>query len=184
MLIKPNERQAKEIETIKERTIPLKLSDADVKRICTLAGSVNITVTSLIENFIGDLVGGTYSNGSDERTFARQWFNRCGFDIGIEYSFLQFAIDNFALEEILDLWESIQDAKDDIDYYKEHPEDEDAIDEIPLLNEDIDSWQKELAVIYNEYKSCRKSTSVGSLEDEIQKILKWKKEYESFLGDS
>ena len=32
------------------------------------------TIGELIENFAGDLVGGTYSNGSDERDYADQWF--------------------------------------------------------------------------------------------------------------
>ena len=38
------------------------------------------TIGELIENFAGDLVGGTYSNGSDERDYADQWFERCWFD--------------------------------------------------------------------------------------------------------
>ncbi len=57
----------KEIATIKERTIHLNLSDADCKRISTYAAKANITVSQLLESFIGDLVNGTYTNGSDER---------------------------------------------------------------------------------------------------------------------
>lgn len=59
-------QQQEEIETIRSRTIEVKLSDADVKRISEKAAAHGLTVGELIENFIGDLVCGTYSNGSDE----------------------------------------------------------------------------------------------------------------------
>ena len=58
------EEQKKEIDTIKERTFQIRLSDADVKRIFEQAGKVNLSPEELLENFIGDLVDGTYSNGS------------------------------------------------------------------------------------------------------------------------
>lgn len=57
-------QQQEEIETIRSRTIEVKLSDADVKRISEKAAAHGLTVGELIENFIGDLVCGTYSNGS------------------------------------------------------------------------------------------------------------------------
>lgn len=63
-------QQQEEIETIRSRTIEVKLSDADVKRISEKAAAHGLTVGELIENFIGDLVCGTYSNGSDERMYA------------------------------------------------------------------------------------------------------------------
>lgn len=56
-------QQQEEIETIRSRTIEVKLSDADVKRISEKAAAHGLTVGELIENFIGDLVCGTYSNG-------------------------------------------------------------------------------------------------------------------------
>jgi len=73
------EEQKKEIETIKERKITLKLSDADCDRLARKCGEHGLTIGELIENFVGDLVGGTYSNGSDERDYADQWFERCWF---------------------------------------------------------------------------------------------------------
>jgi hypothetical protein len=71
--------QQEEIKTIRERTIILNLSDADMKRISEKASDAGLTVAELLQNFIGDLVDGTYSNGSDERMRANQWFNRCWF---------------------------------------------------------------------------------------------------------
>lgn len=64
------EQQRRESKTLRERTISLNLSDADVLRISEKAASVGLTVSQLLENFIGDLVCGTYSNGSDEQLLA------------------------------------------------------------------------------------------------------------------
>lgn len=82
-------QQQEEIETIRSRTIEVKLSDADVKRISEKAAAHGLTVGELIENFIGDLVCGTYSNGSDERMYAEQWFERCWFGMFPDLTFLR-----------------------------------------------------------------------------------------------
>ena len=74
------EDRKKEIETIKDRTLVLKLSDADCDRILQKAASHSMTVSELLESFIGDLVDGTFTNGSDERYLAEDWFNRCGLE--------------------------------------------------------------------------------------------------------
>lgn len=63
------EEQRKEIETIKKRQIKLELSDADCDRLARKCGEYGLTIGELIENFVGDLVDGTYSNGSDDHHF-------------------------------------------------------------------------------------------------------------------
>ena len=68
--------QEKEIKTIKPRTYKLKLSDADVERLRETASYKGLTPEQLLEIFIGDLVDGTYSSGSDERLFASEYFDR------------------------------------------------------------------------------------------------------------
>ena len=68
------EEQQKEIETIRERKITVKLSDADCDRLARKCGEHGLTIGELIENFVGDLVGGTYSNGSDERDYRKDWY--------------------------------------------------------------------------------------------------------------
>ena len=78
------EEQQKEIETIRERKITVKLSDADCDRLARKCGEHGLTIGELIENFVGDLVGGTYSNGSDERDYADQWFERCWLEEALE----------------------------------------------------------------------------------------------------
>lgn len=72
------ERQEQEIATIKEREVKINLSAADMRRLWKKAGSVGMTAGELLASFIGDLVCGTYSNGSDERMYAQQWFSVAG----------------------------------------------------------------------------------------------------------
>mgnify|MGYP000656531972 CR=1 FL=1 len=85
--------QQKEIATIKERTIYLNLSDADCKRISTYAAKANITVSQLLESFIGDLVNGTYTNGSDRKRLCPKMVERCGYGMYSEKTFLRYILE-------------------------------------------------------------------------------------------
>lgn len=107
-------QQQEEIETIRSRTIEVKLSDADVKRISEKAAAHGLTVGELIENFIGDLVCGTYSNGSDERMYAEQWFERCWFGMFPDYTFLKYLIEQLGLDEVIEAWEDIENSQETI----------------------------------------------------------------------
>ena len=51
------EEQQKEIETIRERKITVKLTDADCDRLARKCGEHGLTIGELIENFVGDEVG-------------------------------------------------------------------------------------------------------------------------------
>ena len=100
------EDRKKEIETIKERTLVLKLSDADCDRILQKAASHGMTVSGLLESFIGDLVDGTFTNGSDERYLAEDWFNRCGFERDDKRTLLWHLLEqNADLENFIELYE-------------------------------------------------------------------------------
>lgn len=111
--------QKQEIATIHERPFNLMLSDADVIRIFEKAASVGLTVEQLLENFVGDLVDGTYSNGSDERMHAVQWFDRCGFRYLEDYTFLRFLIDRGAVDEVINLCSDIEEKRESIARSKE-----------------------------------------------------------------
>lgn len=115
--MKYNENQDQEIKTIKERIIHLNLSDSDCERVSNLVGKHGITVSQLLENFIGDLVEGTYSNGSDERYRAEQWFERCWFGMFPRETLLKYLLENcIDIEEFLDIIEEYEN-------YKANPQD-------------------------------------------------------------
>lgn len=113
--------QQLEIKTIKERTIEIKLSDADVERLYKKAGSASLSVSELLENFVGDLVDGTYTNGSDERDALNNWFERCYFGMFPEESFLKYLIDQYTIGEFLELYNDMRSS----------------VDQIPVMEEEI-----------------------------------------------
>lgn len=112
----------REISTIKPREYKLNLSDADIERLAVKALRYGISATELLENFIGDLVDGTYSNGSDERMYASEWANRCFFAMdGPEKNLTTFLFcedyeggGSFNYEYLEEVLERIEDAKKSI----------------------------------------------------------------------
>ena len=99
----PRERQEAEIKTIKPRNITINLSDADVERLFGKTYVNGITPSELIEGFLGDLIDGTYSNGSDERMLADEYFERCCYGMGADYTFLRWALECEYYDNIIDL---------------------------------------------------------------------------------
>ena len=91
----PYEQQSAEIKTIKPREFKINLSDADVKRLFEKAYSNGITPEHLIESYLGDLLCGTYTNGSDERDLASEYFERCCHGLGLTKSFWQWAFEEY-----------------------------------------------------------------------------------------
>lgn len=53
-------------------------------------------------------MGGTYSNGSDERMYAEQWFERCWFGMFPDFTFLKYLIEWGFIEDALETWETEQ----------------------------------------------------------------------------
>lgn len=143
------EEQQKEIETIRERKITVKLSDADCDRLVRKCGEHGLTVGELIENFIGDLVGGTYSNGSDERMYANQWFERCWFGISPKQTLLNHLLCFGYVPE--DYLNAIADWEEELKRMREDwkPEKESKMDEeIAILKK----WVKEKENLQDEVR--------------------------------
>lgn len=175
------EQQQKEIETIRKRVLELNLSDADVKRISEKAGAVGLSVAELIVNFIGDLVCGTYSNGSDERMYAEQWFERCGFGMFPEYTFLRYLVEwGGGVGNVIELWEDIQSAKEDIAHIEADPKEYEP-DEKAAYEEDISYWQEQLDKYWKEYTEQRKDEKHRTFDEEMKTVIEWWQEYQRFL---
>jgi hypothetical protein len=159
-----SKEQDEEIKTIKERNVRINLSDADIERLYNKTGEVGLTVSELLENFIGDLVGGTYSNGSDERMYANQWFDRCGFSMDFgDMSFLQWLIINGSIEEVVDEWSDFQMFKEDEEI------DENDKKDIAIIEADMDDF-------FSEYRQQKRSIKNCTLETEMKKVMQWHEE--------
>lgn len=62
---------------VTERTVGIQMSDEDAEKLSALAANHGKTVGELLSGFVGDLICGSQTNGSDEREFAELWLNRC-----------------------------------------------------------------------------------------------------------
>ena len=113
--------QKEEIATIKPRNYVLKLSNADVERLAKRAGQYNMAAAELLENFVGDLVCGTYTNGSDERDFANQWAERCDFSFRPQRTLITFFCcdeSSYELEQFFEILDDIEYIETDIQCIK------------------------------------------------------------------
>lgn len=55
---------------VSERTVGIQMSDEDAEKLSALAANHGKTVSELLSGFVGDLICGSQTNGSDEREFA------------------------------------------------------------------------------------------------------------------
>lgn len=172
-MIKLNEQQQKEIETIRERSITIKLSDADCERLARKCGECGMAIAQLFENFVGDLVDGTYSNGSDERMHANEWFDRCWFAWTNKETLLRY------LTEAEHDVEDFLIAYDEKGYYKEHPEEYEIEIEEEGGYENL--W---FNVEYREYtEEFIEKNPNADMEKEIEACRSWLEEFKKIKGE-
>lgn len=93
-----------EIETIKPRTITVNLSNADVKRLAEKSGEGGLTISELLENFIGDL--DDYIDLMDELESNKK-----------EMAEMTADAEEYSAEERDELQEYINELQKEIDYY-------------------------------------------------------------------
>lgn len=177
--------QEKEIATIRPKKITLELSEADCERISKLCGEHNLTVGELLKNFIGDLVDGTYSNGSDERMYAREWFDRCWFGAFPEKTLLNYLLTNWemSVEDFLGLLDNLNTAYADYEEYKKNPTDFNE-EEVEYIKEDIEDSEKELSELKESFlKYCKDESPVPDWEQEVEKVKAWAEEMERMKAE-
>ena len=133
--------QKEEIETIKPRTITVNLSDADVRCLAEKSDDGNLTISELLDNFIGYLVDVTYSNGSDERMYVEQWYQRCWFAMFSDDTFLKFLLLWRDFGDYIDLMDELESNKKEMTEMTTDAE-EYSSDERDELQEYIDDLQK------------------------------------------
>jgi len=205
------EQQKQEIETMKEKKITVKLSDADCDKLIRKCGEYGITAGELIENFIRDLVGSTYSNGSDERDYIEQWFERCYFGEFPKQTLLNHLLNSgYEPKQYLKTLQDIESTKKDIEstekaiknpneewkqiVRREYREDRISYVEIPCYNslEEYIEQEKECLEIYKEDLKAWteelntliedwKPEKEPNMDEEIVLIKKWVKEKEDLI---
>lgn len=157
--------------------IRINLSAADCDKISDLCGKNGLTVAQLLESFIGDLIGGGSSGGSDEREYAKRWFERRGFGMFQQETLLSFLLNFRDAEEFCGLLEDIEMAKEDIEAYEKDPSGYNTEDteEIQYIIDDLENWKKEYDELIREYAEKHPDADI---EEEIKDVKEWYAEKE------
>lgn len=152
-----------------QRNITLKLTEDDVTELCKKVGKCGLTVSQLLESFVSDLIGGSKTNGSDERMYANQWFNRCWFSFVPDQTFLQYLIEWGSVDDILDTWEELQnyEGQETLEDYEQ--------EELEMLKNYINET-------FEEYQRDNSEPEDATLEEGIAKVLEWNKERQEMLS--
>lgn len=208
------ETKKDENTVLKERNITVKLSDADCDSLVRKCGECGLTVGELLENFIGDLIDGTCSNGSDERDLADQWFERCWFGMYTEQTLLNHLLDfGYDPEDYLELLDNIKTIKEDIKItekniaepsdewkgivYHKYNEERTHYEEVPRYNsveeyraserECLEEYQDDLKCQEEKLKDMREywePEEEPNMDEELDLIKKWVQEREKLLCTS
>lgn len=162
----------------RERNITVKLNDEECRRLIEKCGEHGLTVGELVEKFICDLVGGDRTNGSDERMYAGQWFDRCWFGAFPEDTLLRHLLfEGYDPEDYVNALDGIEEAESDLEDAKEHPENYDEED-MEYLQSDIEEWQEELSRMKEDWHPDQEP----DMDEQLQIIKKWIEEKRKLQG--
>lgn len=156
-------RDIRDQEELKLRSVPVRISDKDLKALSEKCGRSGITVQELFETFVGDLICGSFYSGSDESMYADQWYDRHGFSWMYEDDLLPHLLgwgSADSVDEFLTAW-------DERAYFKDHPEEIDPEDQW---------WEDEIKEALEGFK--REPT-----ENDIKCVREWLEEFRR-LSDS
>lgn len=161
------------------RRFMLNLCDADLKALYEKAGSASITPELLIENFISDLVSGKYSNGSDERMYADNWYERCWFSMSEYDSLLAYLIREGVYYDFIDCCivaatnkEAIKDCLEDDKMSSGEKQ-----ENIALWKMEIEEAEEAMHNMYEDY--CEYNETPDDYEKERDEVIKFR---QSFLS--
>lgn len=84
-------------------TLNLELHEDNLKDILCKLAADGMNLTAVLESFINDLICGKSSHGSDECSLARRYYDRCGYGMGEEDTFLRYLLKSGEIEYYLDI---------------------------------------------------------------------------------
>lgn len=164
------------IQKYKERTVTLNLTDEDCERVSELCALNDVSVSELLANFIGDLVGRSSSHGCDERVFAQAYFDRCCYDVYGQETLLKWLIrESIDIKEFLELTDELASAYEELREYEQNPED---------YAEDIECMKQVISYKEEELDEYRAGYPLRCLtwEEEVANVRKWFDGLQQFKG--
>lgn len=166
--------EEKEDDWLKLRSLKVMMSDKDVDGLCRKAATAGMSAGELVSGMVADLVGGTFTKGSDERRYYMgSWYELraenedgggfvgCITRLGTEKAILEIA--------------------DQVEKYREELETESDPERREVLEGEIELWQQENEYYYKRYIE-RTGNAPVELGEEIRKLREWQREKEELEG--
>ena len=160
----------------RKRAFTLELTDKETAAFIEKCYRDGTTPAEVLEGFINDLIAGSRTRGSDERMYAGQYYERCGYGFFFpdEYrtftQWLLYEYGDYSLKEIIDSLDDVKTFEEEIAYLKEHPE-ECEEGELENLEADLTARMEDIEEAYREYTKDIKSPD--TLEDGIKGVREY-----------
>ena len=166
-------------EKARKRTITVMMSDEDCRELADLCGEHGLTVGELLTNFIGDLIEGTQTNGSDERMYAKQWFDRCWFAHETKNTLLHHLLFwGHDPKNYLGTLDSLVMAQMDMEALVGNPDGYDEED-MSFINDDITYFSERIKEMSEDWKP----EIEPDMEEQIEIIKKFVKQREQLINE-
>ena len=161
----------------RKRAFTLELTDKETAAFIEKCYRDGTTPAEVLEGFICDLTGADRTRGSDERMYAGQYYERCGYgyffpdDPRTFTQWLLYEYGEYTLKEIIDSLETIADAQGDISFYREHPEEKPGEGELEALEDTVKAEEETIGELYQEYTA--RTTKAETLEEGIKGVREY-----------
>lgn len=158
----------------KKRAFTLELTDEDLTEFIEKCFRDGTTPAEVLEGFINDLIDGTRTRGSDERMYAGQYYERCGYGFffsGEYRTFTQWLLEEYRLDDVREALEDIKIFEEELFYWKDHPDATPAEGEIEDLEAELKDSKGQIEALYQEYTADIKSPD--TLEEGIKGVREY-----------
>lgn len=140
--------------------IELKLNEREENRLRLKAAEGGMSVSELLTSFASDLIHGEQTNGSDERMYARAWYDRCGFTY-FENSFLSCLAQDMIVDQYVDFYRELLKLREELEAESDE-------DKCAIFRSEIYELEQEISDAYDAYGLT------GDWEQEmVDAALKW-----------
>lgn len=163
----------------KNWTIEVSMNEEDFQAVLLKAGRAGLTAGELASAFFNDLVHGKYTNGSDERMLAEEYFDRCFYTGGPCLTFSQYLLAHDEMEQFIDTYrdrQSEQAEAEDIKADIAEETDEDEKTEMQKTLDEVIASVKELGddlqALYDRFRQASPHYD-GTAQDAIAEAVAW-----------
>lgn len=162
------EEARKEAATIAPRTLTLRLSDEDCRKLMEMAGAVGLSANELLQRFVADL--------ANEQASAQAWFDHSGFEQFADNTLLRHLLKHDNVDDFLIRYEILMDCQEDLLAAEPYDSPENNRQEIAYQQ----SW---LQSYYNDYVHYAEKlgTKPEPYDEALARILRWEEERNDLL---